>query len=256
MSTKQQLALGRVFGEVFRTYRENAAALLSIAAVVFLPLTLLTEIVTTASIEAGMAVSLVFSGSAAFLYAAVIAPVAPGFRAAGTDEDEPARLVTPTAAGSPPSMSGLWAGVRPFAGRLLLAGLVYTVATSAGVMLLIVPGLILVTIWAVAPAALRIESTGAIESLRRSQRLVRGHGWQVFALVLCAVAMIFAGSILLQALAIAIAGEETGSFVGSWLGVVIAAPLLGLLPTVLYGKLHAGQPPKGGNPGDPTPETF
>lgn len=240
METKQQLAVGPVFGEVFRAYRENAAPLLSIAAVIFLPLTLLTEIVTTSSIEAGMAVSLVFSGSAAFLYAAVVAPVAPGFRAAdaGATAPEPP-FVAPAATGAPPSMAQLWGGAKPLIGRLLLAGLVYTVATSAGVMLLIVPGLILVTIWAVAPAAIRIESTGAIESLRRSQQLVRGNGWRVFALVLCAVLMIFAGSILLQTLAIAIAGEETGSFVGSWLGVVIAAPLLGLLPTVLYSKLRS-----------------
>lgn len=232
MADKQQLAVGSIFGEVFRAYREHAAPLLSIAAMIFLPLTLLTEIATTSSVEAGMAVSLLFSGSATFLYAAVVAPVAPGFQSAPG-----AQSATP-AAPTPPSISLLWSGARPLVGRLLVAGLLYTLATSIGVMLLIVPGLILVTIWAVAPAALRVEGIGAVDSLKRSQELVRGNGWRVFGLVLCAVVLIFTGSIILQTLAIAVAGEETGSFIGSWLGVVFAAPLLGLLPTTLYSKLR------------------
>ena len=220
-----KLGVGATLTEVFKRYRDHAGPLLTIAAVVFLPLALITELVSQESSVTGMSVSLALSGPAAFLYAAILAPIVTESRS--TLNDSPLKL---------------WSEASPALSKLLLGGILYALGTTAGVMLFIVPGLFLVTIWAVAPAVIRLEGLGAAASLARSRQIVRGNGWPVFSLVLLIILLVLAGSILLQVMAIGIAGEATGAFVGSWLGVVVAAPALGLLPTVLYSRLNTEDP--------------
>src|SRR5690606_6277336 len=62
LEPERKLRVGPTLAEVLRIYRDQAGLLLSTAALVFLPLTLLTEIVSRDSVASGMAVSLVFSG--------------------------------------------------------------------------------------------------------------------------------------------------------------------------------------------------
>ena len=53
-----------------------------------------------------------------------------------------------------------------------------------GFILIIVPGLILITIWSVAAPVVVLENPGVFAALRRSRELVRGNGWQVFGVIL------------------------------------------------------------------------
>jgi len=55
---------------------------------------------------------------------------------------------------------------------------------AAGLLLLIVPGMILFTMWWVAAPACVIEQLGPIRSLERSGELTRGNRWRIFAIVL------------------------------------------------------------------------
>jgi hypothetical protein len=64
----------------------------------------------------------------------------------------------------------------PVAGASLLVGL----ATSLGMILLIVPGLIVMTITLVTLPACVVERLGPIESIQRSSELTRGHRWPLF----------------------------------------------------------------------------
>ena len=66
----------------------------------------------------------------------------------------------------------------PLIGLTFLAGLVVVL----GLVLLIVPGLILYTIWFVGMPACVVEGRGPWMSLRRSQELTKGYRWKVFAL--------------------------------------------------------------------------
>jgi len=236
----ERLPVGELIVETFHHYRAHAGPLLSIAALIFLPITLLSEIVGEQSLAAGTGVTLALSGSAIYLYTGLVAPFARPAAGVADRLASPATtssgLATPSAP-TGPSAGGIWGGTAPVATALILAGLAYTVATSIGVLLLIIPGLILVTIWAAAPAVIRLERTGAVAGFRRSRELVRGHGWRVFGLVVSISLLMLAVSLVIQGVAIATAGENTGTFIGSWLGVVIAAPPLGLMPTVLYGFL-------------------
>lgn len=72
--------------------------------------------------------------------------------------------------------------IWPVLGITILA----TVATWMGFMLLIVPGLILLTVWWVVIPVAVVEGTGVMESFGRSSRLTDGNRWRVFG-ILCIV---------------------------------------------------------------------
>lgn len=80
----------------------------------------------------------------------------------------------------PASLAGATATVLP----LVAQTVVLTLAVMAGFALLIVPGLMLATMWAVAAPVLAIERRGVYAALSRSRALTRGHRWRVFGLML------------------------------------------------------------------------
>src|SRR5262249_23051380 len=78
------------------------------------------------------------------------------------------------------SMGELFSAAAPFIGTLILNGILYGIAVAIGFFLLTVPGLILVTIWAVVAPSIVVENQGVIDAFGRSRELVRGQGWGVF----------------------------------------------------------------------------
>ena len=77
---------------------------------------------------------------------------------------------------------------------LILLSIILSVAYGIGLML---PGLILMTLWAVAVPAFVAERTGIIGALSRSFELTEGQRWRIFALmVLAFIAMMIAGLII------------------------------------------------------------
>jgi hypothetical protein len=64
--------------------------------------------------------------------------------------------------------------VTPHLTTLALAGILAGIAITIGLILLIVPGLFLLTIWLLIVPAIMLESCGVSESFARSQEHVRG----------------------------------------------------------------------------------
>jgi len=54
-------------------------------------------------------------------------------------------------------------------------------------LLLLVPGLILMTMWYVATPVCVVEQTGPFASMRRSSELTKGHRWKIFGMILLVV---------------------------------------------------------------------
>ena len=112
----------------------------------------------------------------------------------------------------------------PVLGVSLLVGL----AAAVGMVLLIVPGLIVITVWCVSTVVVAAERSPVIDAIKRSAFLTRGNRWRIFALfILWAVA-----SWLLQ-LITAVFGAA-GAFVSSTL--LAAFGVAGLV--VLYDQLR------------------
>jgi hypothetical protein len=103
---------------------------------------------------------------------------------------------------------------------LIAAGIVAGIAIVIGLLLLIVPGLFLITIWSMIGAVIVLEGRSAGESFGRSREIVRGNGWSVF------------GLLLIVFILVAIAEEVIGllftplpDFLDTWLGGLVAHSL-------------------------------
>jgi hypothetical protein len=82
-------------------------------------------------------------------------------------------------------------------GAAILVAIVVGIGVAVGAMLLLVPGLILATMWAVAIPAATIENTGVGGSLSRSSALTRDRRWRVFgALIVTWLITIIIGAII------------------------------------------------------------
>lgn len=126
--------------------------------------------------------------------------------------------------------------VLPIVLPLLSLAVLAAIGTVIGLFLLLVPGLILATIWAVVLPVFVIERPRVIlASFGRSRELVRGHGWPVFGTVVLALVVALLGSIFGAILAI-----DPTSAVGSFVQLVITSlvtPATTLLLAVLYFRL-------------------
>ena len=106
-----------------------------------------------------------------------------------------------------------------------------------GLFLLIIPGLWLLTIWAVVAPAIVIERRGAIEAFSRSYDLVRGHGWTVFGAIVVAWLILVGFGILAAVIGVAIA-DAAGSIILSIIVSTLAAPFAALVASVLFFDLR------------------
>jgi hypothetical protein len=128
--------------------------------------------------------------------------------------------------------------------RLLAVDILFALLVGVGLVLLVVPGVIAFTWFALAPAAVEIEGRGVRDAFRRSRALVRGNFWRVLALL---GPVVVAGDALAELLSSSgpwLLGE---SFWGDWLGASLAdlatAPLYGLAAVTAAHHLGARPSP-------------
>lgn len=250
----QSVDLGRVIGGVFETYRDQAAVLLPAALGVFLiegivsgVLIAITPILAILAVVVQILANTLYQG----MVVQLVADVQDGRR--DSSVGDLFRSVT--------------GSVAPLIGTGLLAG----IGIVLGLVLLIVPGLFLLTIWAVVAPVVVLERPGVGAAFARSRELVRGNGWEVFGTIVVFFLILVVVSALLGAIGSSLGGA--GRVIADIVGSVLAAPLVALAAAVLYFNLRAvrgeispppraiglapsGQPPPGAPappPGEPAP---
>jgi hypothetical protein len=221
------VTVGGVLGEAWRLYTKFFTRFFVVALIVFLIVNLVNALLgsvigTSAGIVALVAlittvVSLVgtFWMQGALVYA--------------VDDVRDGRIDS--------SIGDLFERVRPYLGTLIGAGILAGLGIAIGLVLLIVPGLILLTWWCLIVPVIVFERKRVGESFSRSRELVRGHGWTVFGVVIISV----------LATAIASAGIQSifsflGPFLRYWIGGAIASaivdPFLAVALTLMYFHLR------------------
>jgi hypothetical protein len=120
----------------------------------------------------------------------------------------------------------------PVAGASILAG----IAISIGLFLLIIPGLFLITIWAVIVPVIVIERSGVLASFGRSRELVRGHGWHVFWTLVLVFLIMLAVNIVLGVIFLALP-RVLSSSLSSIISGTLISPYLALVVTLVYYRL-------------------
>jgi hypothetical protein len=135
------------------------------------------------------------------------------------------------------SVSDLYERVRPHLGTLIVAGLLAGLGIAIGLILVIVPGLVLLTWWCLIVPVIVLEGKPVGEAFSRSRELVRGNGWTVFGIVLVTAILTGIASGIIQALF-----TFLGDFLRSWLGGAIASSIVGpffaVALTLTYFKLR------------------
>jgi hypothetical protein len=236
----RKLDVGATLSEVFSIYRDNAGVLLPVAFWLFLVVAILNGI-------AGSSLLLV-------LVASVV-----GIAAGTLYQGMVVNLVRDVQDGRRDFSAGeLLSSATPFILPLIGAGILAGLGIFFGLILLVIPGLFLLTIWAVIAPVIVVEKSPVMAAFSRSRELVRGNGWQVFGAIVVAFLIVIVGGIVFTAIAAAIADGPLLRIVFSALASTITAPVSALVAAVIYFRLRAteGNPePLAATPDAPAPPT-
>jgi len=216
--------LSGVFDEAWQMYKAHARHLLTIAFVIYLVAAVIAALLALAGTFGVLLGSLV-GIVAAFLLQATLIKAVQDVRDGRADLSigETVSAATPY--------------IAPVAGASILAG----IAIAIGLILLIVPGLFLITIWAVIVPVIVLEQSGVFASFGRSQQLVRGHGWHVFGTLVLAWVILLVVNIVLGII-FAVLPHALGSGLASVISGTLVAPFIALIVTLIYYRLAGDSP--------------
>jgi hypothetical protein len=165
-----------VYLETFRTYARRAPRLLLVGVVVFVPLGLLEAVVGRFdTIEGANDNGLTIAAELAVLLVQVVVSLLGEVFYSGA-------VANLLAAGDEAPSLGQVAARLAY-GRLVAVAVIFDLAVAAGLLLLVVPGVVVFTWFALAAPLIELEGCGVREALRRSRQLVRGRFWPVLAVL-------------------------------------------------------------------------
>ncbi|HVI16753.1 MAG TPA: hypothetical protein VM712_00145, partial [Gaiellales bacterium] len=101
----------------------------------------------------------------------------------------------------------------------------------------IIPGLVLLTQWAVAAPIVVCEVRTAPQALGRSRQLVHGHGWRVFSVLMVTFLLVLIVDLALASAANAVSGGKVALAIAQLVGGTLTAPVFALASAVLYLEL-------------------
>lgn len=216
---EKKLSVGETLSESFAIYRDQAGVLLPVAFWLFLLAAVVEELTVDelALFWVGIVVTLVTLTLYQGMVVGLVRDVQDGRR--DTSVGDLARSAMPV--------------ILPLIG----AGFLIVIGVGLGLLLLIVPGLYLLTRWSVTAPALVVERGGVIASLRRSRELVQGHGWPVFGTLLVTFLLAGVVGLSLHQAALAISDGPILRVVLSVLASTVTAPIEALVASVLYFRL-------------------
>lgn len=121
-------------------------------------------------------------------------------------------------------------------GRVAVAGILAGLAIAVGLLLLIVPGLYLMTIWSVLIPVIVLERRAVMEAFGRSRELVSGNGWNVFGVIVISFLILIGAGILLGIALFWLPGVF-GEYIRSVISNTITIPFVALAWTIMYFRL-------------------
>lgn len=224
----QKLDTAGTLERIFEMYSRQFSVLLPAALIIYLPVALL-QIVAGANLLLALLALVVALIAGTLFQGAVVQAV--------RDMQDGKRDL---------SVGEVIASAMPFVLPLIGAGILAGLGIAIGLILFIVPGLILLTIWSLIAPVIVVEKSGVTGAFPRSQHLVKGNGWRVFGVLI----VMFLIAIVTQQIFLAIGGGiagEVGRGIGYLIAATITAPLGALTAAVLYFTLVAmkeggGQP--------------
>ena len=160
--------LSGVLSEAWALYRAHFGHLITIAFVLYVVIAIVQAVLVGLLGGLGVVLGAIVGIIAAFLLQAALV------KAVEDVHDGRADL----------SLGGTLQAARPAIWRVAGASILAGIGIAIGLALLIVPGLILLTIWCLIVPVIVLEGAGVGASFGRSRQLVRGHGGPVFGTII------------------------------------------------------------------------
>ncbi len=179
------LSLGELLDRVFQLYRSRFGLFVGIAAVAYIPL----FVVRAALLWVPKA-----SSAPVTIAAAVGLLIGIVLQLLGVAAASAATITAVSAAylEQPITLREAYGRVSGMLLRVFLLMIVTGIGVGIGFLLLIVPGIILFLMWALAVPVTVLEDAGIGESFSRSRELTRGHRGRVFVIYLLYIVLVFA----------------------------------------------------------------
>jgi hypothetical protein len=219
----RQLTVGGVIEASLDIYRAHAATLILAGAAVFIVAAVVQAILHDADSAIlgllGSLVSLVAAALFAGFVVNLVADVRDGRRDFTAGE----------------LLSSASHAILPLIGFAIL----FALGVGIGLVLLIVPGLFLMTIWSVGAPAIVVERTGVFRAFGRSHELVRGQGWTVFGAIVTVWLILLVIGFVAAAIGIAIQGVVLSLILAAIVNI-LTAPVAALVSSVLFFELGGG----------------
>jgi hypothetical protein len=215
-----------VIGEAWAMYKAHWRHLLLISFVVYLGVALLSLVLVAILTWVGAIIAAIVSLIAVFWVQGALV------RAVDDVRDGRADL----------SLGETFDRVRPQLASIIVAGILAVLGVVLGLILLIVPGLVLLTWWVLIVPVIVLEHRRAGESFSRSRELVRGYGWSVFGVIVLTILIIIAFNIVLSLLLIPFA-DWLQSFLSNVVSGTLATPFIAVAWTLLYYRLREAKEP-------------
>lgn len=243
-SSLPQRGLGDILSAAFEIYRANAAGLLVIVAVIVVPLSfisaLLSGVVFAPKTETneilGQTVESVSTRSLGVVLLVALVAAAIGVIISAILQAALMRGAAFASIGDPVDMDASYRwGLGRFASVLLVSILV-GITVGIGFLLLVIPGVIFLVMFSVSIPALIVENRRGTDAMSRSWNLVKGHFWHALGVVIVAA--------LIVAVVSAVLGAIGGSnwfvrWIFSAIAQIVTAPFSALVSILLYLDLRA-----------------
>ncbi|HEX9354518.1 MAG TPA: hypothetical protein VF933_11975 [Streptosporangiaceae bacterium] len=223
--------LSGVLGEAWGYYRRFAGHFLLIAFAIYVGAAIIAALLGLAG-RFGLFLGWIVSLIAAFLVQAALVKAVQDVRDGRVDLN----------------LGETVSAALPYLVTVIAASILAGIGISIGFVLLIIPGLILLTFWSLIVPSIVIGGEGVFSSFSKSWRTVRGYAWHVFGTyVLVFLILIVVDIVLgLTLLALPLAARN---FISSVISGTLVAPFLALVVTLVYYRLTAAHGARGG-PGE------
>lgn len=220
----KRLEPGRVLSETFSVYRDNLGPLLGSALIVFAVVELVSLLLGEADSDGLVLLAIPLSLAGHALYTGVVVKLVQDVRDGRRDS----------------TVGDLFSAAAPAIGSLVVFTILYTLGVALGFLLLVVPGMILLTIWSLGPPAIVVERIGPLDAFGRSRQLVKGVGWSVFIVLFVTFLIAAAVGIAIGALGFAISDGIGVAYVASVIASALTAPIASLAVTIMYFERGGG----------------
>jgi hypothetical protein len=227
--------LSGVLGESWSYYKRFAGHFLLIAFVIYLVAAAIVALLSLAG-SVGTFIGVIISIVAGFLVQAALVKAVQDVRDGRADLN----------------LGETVSAALPYLGPVIAASILAGIGIAIGFVLIIVPGLILLTFWSLIVPSIVIGGEGVFGSFSKSWRTVRGYAWHVFGTYVLVFLILIVFDIVLGLVLYALP-IVARNFISNVVSGTLVAPFLALVVTLIYYRLTAAHSTPAAEPAWPPP---